>query len=327
MRVAVLGAGAIGAYVGAALARGGTDVHLIARGDNLDAMRRNGVKVLSDRGDFEAHPPATDDPSEVGPVDFVFLGLKANSYATCGELLDPLVDDDTAVIAAQNGIPWWYFHGIDGPYAGRQIETVDPGGCVTRTIPPERAIGCVVYAGTELEAPGVVRHLEGTRFTIGEPNRTMSERCRAFSEAMIAGGLKCPVEEDVRDEIWVKLMGNVAFNPLSALTRSTMAQICRHEHSRELVATMMAETLEIAEAVGAHPQISIEKRLRGAEKVGEHKTSTLQDLEAGKPLELAAIIGAVVELADLTGIDAPCLRTIEAASSLLADALGLADGN
>jgi 2-dehydropantoate 2-reductase len=325
MRVAVLGAGAIGAYVGAALARGGTEVHLIARGDNLEAMRRNGVKVLSDRGDFEAHPPATDDPTEVGPVDFVFLGLKANSYATCGNLLDPLLDENTAVIAAQNGIPWWYFHGVDGPYAGRRIETVDPGGAVTEVIPPERAIGCVVYAGTELEAPGVVRHLEGTRFTIGEPNRTMSDRCRAFSEAMIAGGLKCPIEEDVRDEIWVKLMGNVAFNPLSALTRATMEEICKHPDTRTLVSTMMSETLEIAESVGAHPQISIEKRLRGAEKVGAHKTSTLQDLEAGKPLELAAIIGAVVELADLTGIEAPALRSISAASSQLAQTQGLSD--
>jgi 2-dehydropantoate 2-reductase len=281
MRVAVLGAGAIGAYVGAALARGGTDVHLIARGENLEAMRRDGVKVLSDRGDFEAHPPATDDPAEVGPVDYVFLGLKANSYASAGPLLEPLMHDDTAVIAAQNGIPWWYFHGVEGPYANRPIESVDPGGAVTRVIPPERAIGCVVYAGTELEAPGVVRHLEGTRFTIGEPDRTVSERCLRFSEAMVAGGLKCPVEQDVRDEIWVKLMGNVAFNPLSALTRSTMAQICRHDNARRLVATMMAETLEIAEAVGAHPQISIEKRLAGAERVGDHKTSTLQDLEAG----------------------------------------------
>src|SRR5215210_1305168 len=325
MRVAVLGAGAIGAYVGAALARGGTEVHLIARGENLKAMREDGVKVLSDRGDFHQHPPATDDPSEVGPVDYVFLGLKANSYATSGHLLEPLLHDDTAVIAAQNGIPWWYFHGVDGPYAGRQIETVDPRGAVTAVIPPERAIGCVVYAGTELEAPGVVRHLEGTRFTIGEPNRTVSERCKQFSEAMIAGGLKCPVEQDVRDEIWVKLMGNVAFNPLSALTRATMGQICRHDNARQLVAAMMSETLEIAEAVGAHPQISIQKRLAGAERVGEHKTSTLQDLEAGKPLELAAIIGAVVELADLTGIEAPGLRSINAASSLLAQALGLSD--
>src|SRR4051794_28211569 len=325
MRVAVLGAGAIGAYVGAALARGGTDVHLIARGENLDAMRRNGVKVLSDRGDFEARPPATDDPAEIGPVDFVFLGLKANSYATCGNLLEPLLDDHTAVIAAQNGIPWWYFHGVDGPYAGRQIETVDPGGAVTRVIPPERAIGCVVYAGTELEAPGVVRHLEGTRFTIGEPNRTMSDRCRVFSEAMIEGGLKCPIEQDVRDEIWVKLMGNVAFNPLSALTRSTMAQICRHDDTRQLVANMMGETLEIAEAVGAQPQILIQKRLAGAERVGEHKTSTLQDLEAGKPLELAAIIGAVGELAGLTGMEARALRAIDAAGPLLAQPLGLSD--
>jgi 2-dehydropantoate 2-reductase len=236
-----------------------------------------------------------------------------------------LLGEHTAVIAAQNGIPWWYFHGVDGPYGGRRIESVDPGGAVSRVIPPERAIGCVVYAGTELEAPGVVRHLEGTRFTIGEPDRTLSDRCRAFSEAMIAGGLKCPVEQDVRDEIWVKLMGNVAFNPLSALTRSTMAEICRHDDARRLVAAMMEETLEIAEAVGAHPQISIEKRLAGAERVGEHKTSTLQDLEAGKPLELAAIIGAVVELADLTRIDAPALRAVEAASSLLARTLGLSD--
>jgi 2-dehydropantoate 2-reductase len=327
MRVAVLGAGAIGAYVGAALARGGTEVHLIARGENLKAMRERGVRVLSDRGDFEAHPPATDDPSEVGPVDYIFLGLKANSYHTAGPMLEPLMHDDTAVIAAQNGIPWWYFHGVSGPYSGRQIETVDPRGAVSRVISPERAIGCVVYAGTELEAPGVVRHLEGTRFTIGEPNGTLSHRCKQFSDAMIEGGLKCPVESEVRDEIWVKLMGNVAFNPLSALTRSTMAGICRHDNARQLVGRMMAETLEIAEAVGAHPHVSIEKRLAGAERVGEHKTSTLQDLEAGKPLELAAIIGAVVELADLTGIDAPCLRTVEAASSLLAEALGLADGN
>src|SRR3954447_10542891 len=284
MRVAVLGAGAIGAYVGAALARGGTDVHLVARGENLAAMQRDGVKVLSDRGDFEAHPPATDDPSEIGPVDFVFLGLKANSYATCGNLLEPLLHDDTAVIAAQNGIPWWYFHGVEGPYAGRQIETVDPDGAVTKVIPPERAIGCVVYAGTELEAPGVVRHLEGTRFTIGEPDGSYSERCRRFSEAMIAGGLKCPVETTgLRNEVWVKLMGNVAFNPLSALTRATIAGMCRYQPPRELVAAMVREGVGVARAVGAQPHVSVEKRLEGGHKVGEHRTSTLQDLEAGKP--------------------------------------------
>jgi len=298
-------------------------VHLIARGAHLEALREKGVQVLSPRGDFHAQPPATDDARDVGPVDYVFLGLKAKSYASAGPLLEPLMHEKTAVIAGQNGIPWWYFHGLDGPYAGRRIEAVDPGGAVTEVIPPERAIGCVVYAGTELAEPGVVQHLEGTRFTIGEPDGTLSDRCREFSEAMIAGGLKCPVEERIRDEIWVKLMGNVAFNPLSALTRATLAAMCGHPPTRRLVAQMMEETLEIAGAVGAQPSVSIERRLAGAERVGEHKPSTLQDLEAGKPLELAALIDAVVELADLTGIDAPCLRAVAAASGLLAETLDL----
>jgi 2-dehydropantoate 2-reductase len=325
MRIAVLGAGAIGAYVGAALARAGADVHVVARGAHLRAMRRDGIRVNSPRGDFAASPPATDDPREIGPVDVVFLGLKANSYATAGPLLDPLMHEDTAVVAAQNGIPWWYFHGLQGPFAGRRIEAVDPDGAVTRVIAPRRAIGCVVYAGTELEAPGVVRHLEGTRFTIGEPDGSLSERCTRFSEAMIAGGLKCPVEtSELRNEVWVKLMGNVAFNPLSALTRATIAGMCRHRATRRLVEELMHETLEVARAVGAQPSISVEKRLAGGEKVGEHRTSTLQDLEAGKPLELAAIIDAVVELADLTGVRAPALRSVAAASGLLAETLGLA---
>ena len=318
MKIAVLGAGAIGAYVGAALDRGGADVHLIARNQHLDALRRSGVKVLSPRGDFSAHPPATDDPREVGPVDFVFLGLKANSYASAGPMLEPLMHEQTAVIAAQNGIPWWYFYGADGPNAGRRIEAVDPSGVVSRAIAAERVIGCVVYCSTELESPGVVRHLEGTRFSIGEPDRSISDRCAMFSEAMIAGGLKCPVQADVRGDIWIKLMGNVAFNPLSALTRATMAEICRYEPTRRLVASMMEETLAIARAIGVEPEISIEKRLAGAERVGEHKTSTLQDLEAGKPLELAAIIDAVVELAALTGVPAPTLRSVAAATGLLA---------
>jgi 2-dehydropantoate 2-reductase len=323
VRIAVLGAGAIGAYAGAALARGGADVHLIARGDNLEALKRGGVRVRSDRGDFEAHPPATDDSNEIGPVDVVFLGLKANSYATCGSLLEPLLHEETAVVAAQNGIPWWYFHKLEGPYEGHRIEAVDRGGEVSRVIPPERAVGCVVFAGTELAEPGVVEHLEGTRFSIGEPDGSLSERCRRFSEAMVAGGLKCPVDERLRDEIWVKLMGNVAFNPLSALTRATLADICQHAPTRALVASMMEEALEIAHAVGAEPSVSIEKRLEGAAKVGDHKPSTLQDLEAGKPLELAAIVDSVVELADLTGVEAPNLRAVAAASGLLAETLGL----
>ncbi|QUX25035.1 MULTISPECIES: 2-dehydropantoate 2-reductase [Nocardiopsis] len=317
MRIAVLGAGAIGAYAGAALHRGGADVHLIARNEHLRALRERGVRVLSPRGDFTAHPHATDDPAEVGPVDIVLLGLKAQHYAASGPLLRPLLGPSTAVVAAQNGIPWWYFHGIGGPFAGRRIESVDPGGAVSRAIPVERAIGCVVYAATEIVEPGVVRHIEGTRFSIGEPDRSDSQRCRDLSAAMVAGGLKCPVEPDLRVDIWVKLMGNIVFNPLSALTRSTMAQICRHRSTRDMARTMMNETLDVAARLGVHPDISVERRLAGAERTGDHRTSTLHDLERGRPMELDVILSAVVELADLTGAPVPTLRAVDAVAGLL----------
>ncbi|MCW2878277.1 MAG: 2-dehydropantoate 2-reductase [Sphaerisporangium sp.] len=317
MKVAVLGAGAIGAYVGAALDRAGVEAHLIARGEHLAAMRQSGVRVLSPRGDFTGHPNATDDPREIGPVDYVFLGLKANAYAAAGPLIRPLLHETTGIIAAQNGIPWWYFHRLPGPYEGYRIESVDPEGSVTAALPLERAIGCVVYAATEIEAPGVVRHLEGTRFSIGEPDGSASGRCAAFSEAMVEGGLKCPVEPDLRQDIWIKLMGNIAFNPISALARATMAGICRHRRARELVVAMMRETVEVARRVGCDPKISIERRIAGAEKAGEHKTSTLQDLEKGKPLELDVLLAAVVELADLTGAEVPTLRSIHAVTDLL----------
>jgi 2-dehydropantoate 2-reductase len=322
MKVAVLGAGAIGAYVGAALHRGGTEVHLIARGAHLQAIRSHGVRVLSPRGDFEARTPATDDPAEVGPADYVFLGLKANSYASAGPLIEPLLHKNTVVVAAQNGIPWWYFHGLKGPYEGRRVESVDPGGSVTRVLDLDRAVGCVVYCSTELEGPGVVRHLEGTRFSIGEPGGGVTERCTAFSTAMIAGGLKCPVEPDIRNDIWIKLLGNAAFNPISALARATMVEIATHQGTRAMVRLMMEETLEIAGAVGSHPEISVDKRINGAEKVGEHKTSMLQDLEKDKPLELDVILAAVVELADLTGTKAPTLRAVHAVADLLATKIG-----
>ncbi|MFF4790278.1 2-dehydropantoate 2-reductase [Streptomyces sp. NPDC001276] len=318
MKIAVLGAGAIGAYVGAALHRGGAEVHLVARGDHLRAMRADGVRVLSPRGDFVARPHATDDPAEIGPVDYVFLGLKAHSYPSCGPLIKPLLADHTAVVAGQNGIPWWYFHQLTGPYEGRRVEAVDPDGATSAVLAPDRAIGCVVYPATVIESPGVIRHLEGTRFSLGEPGGQVSERCAALSQALIAGGLKAPVEPNLRDDIWIKLMGNVVFNPLSALTRATMAEICQHTQTRRLVVQLMEETLDIAARVGSTPDISIEKRLRGAEGVGHHKTSMLQDLEAGKPLELDAIVTAVVELADITGAEAPTLRAVHAATDLLA---------
>ncbi|GAB3440508.1 2-dehydropantoate 2-reductase [Streptomonospora sediminis] len=325
MRIAILGAGAIGAYAGAALHRAGADVHLIARGPHLEALRSNGVRVLSDRGDFTARPHATSDPREIGPVDIVFLGLKAQHYAACGPILRPLMGPNTAVVAAQNGIPWWYFHGVTGPLAGHRVHTVDPQGAVSRAIPVERAIGCVVYAATEIEGPGVIRHLEGTRFSIGEPDGSLSQRCRDFSDAMVAGGLKCPVEPELREDIWIKLMGNITFNPLSALTRSTMAQICRDRSSRELARAMMSETLEVAQRLGVHPQISVERRLAGAERAGDHRTSTLHDVERGRPMELDVILTAVVELAGLVGAPVPTLRTVDSVAKLLN--ARLADGS
>ncbi|MEU5772546.1 2-dehydropantoate 2-reductase [Streptomyces venezuelae] len=318
MKVAVLGAGAIGAYVGAALHRAGADVHLVARGPHLAAMRQHGARVLSPRGDFTARVRATGDPTEIGPVDFVFLGLKATSYAACGPLIAPLLHGTTAVVAAQNGIPWWYFHRHGGPHDGHRVESVDPGGAVSAVLAPERAVGCVVYAATELEGPGVVRHLEGTRFSIGEPDRTRSARCAAFSEAMVAGGLKCPVEPELRGDIWIKLLGNVSFNPISALARATMGEMCRHGGTRRVIEIMMTETLAVASALGCEPDISVERRLAGAERVGDHRTSTLQDLERGKPLELDVLLAAVVELADITGVPVPTLRTVHAISDLLA---------
>jgi 2-dehydropantoate 2-reductase len=232
-------------------------------------------------------------------------------------MVAPLLHERTTIIAAQNGIPWWYFHKLPGPFEGHRIESVDPDGAVTRALPVDRAIGCVVYAATEIESPGVVRHLEGTRFSIGEPDMTVSARCTEFADAMVAGGLKCPVEPDLRCDIWIKLMGNIAFNPLSALTRATMAGICRHAGTRKLVAQMMEETLEVAHRVGCYPEISVEKRLAGAERTGEHKTSTLQDLERGRPMELDVLLAAVVELADLTGAEVPTLRAITAVADLL----------
>jgi 2-dehydropantoate 2-reductase len=319
MRIAVVGAGAIGAYVGAALSRGGADVHLVARGAHLEAMARDGVQVFSERGDFVAHPTVTDDPATIGPVDVIFLGLKAYSYATAGPLLTPLMDETTAVVAAQNGIPWWYFHGIDGPLADTRIETIDPGGAVSDLIAPSRAIGCVVYCSTTIERPGVIRHEEGTRFSIGEPDGSVSERCTQFSAAMIEGGLKSPVEPDLRRDIWLKLMGNISFNPISALTGTTMVEIARHPQARELVIAMMEETLAIAAALGAEPTVSIQRRLEGAERVGDHKTSMLIDLEAGKPLELDVIMAAPIEIAGLVGVDVPALSAVHAAVKLLAD--------
>ena len=317
MKVAVVGAGAIGAFVGACLARGGTETHLVARGAHLEAMRRDGVRVTGAIGDFTVEVPATDRPDTIGPVDIVFLGLKAYAYADAGELLAPLLGPETAVVAAQNGIPWWYFQGHGGPLDGHRLESVDPGGAVSAAIAPQRVIGCVVYPAAELAAPGVVRHIEGARLSLGEPDRSASERCARVAEALQAGGLKARVARDLREEIWVKLMGNATFNPLSALTGATMAQLCGFPETRALAGAMMEELLAVARALGCEPRVSIERRLEGAAAVGAHKTSMLQDLEAGRRLELDVLSTAVLELGELTGVELPRILAVHAATALL----------
>jgi 2-dehydropantoate 2-reductase len=272
--------------------------------------------VLSPRGDFTARVHATGRPADVGPVDHVFLGLKANSYAACGPLTEPLLRDGTTIIAARNGIPWWYFHRHGGPYDGQRIESVDPGGAVSAVLAPERAVGCVVHAAAEPAGPGVVRHLEGTRFSIGEPDRSVSARCLGFSEAMREGGLKVPGGTGAAPRHLDKLLGTISFNPISALTRAAMREMCHHRTTREVIGLMMTETPEVADALGCRPEISVERRPAGAERAGDHRTSTLQDLEKGKPLELDVLLAAVVELAGITGVPVPTLRTVAAVSDL-----------
>jgi 2-dehydropantoate 2-reductase len=312
VRFAVVGAGAIGAYVGAALARGGAEVTLVARGDHLRAMQENGVQVLSDRGDFRVHPEATDDLSAAADADAVVLGLKAYSLPELAPRLGAVLRADAAVVAAQNGIPWWYFQGDPGPLAGTVLESVDPRGAISNAIEPDQVVGCVVYCSTEIVSPGVIRHVEGTRFAIGEPNGQTSDRCREISAAFVAGGLKCPIESRLRDDIWLKLVGNAAFNPVSALTGATMGAIGGSPEAVELVRTIMEECAAVAAALGIELPVSLERRLEAALSVGDHKTSMLQDREAGKPLEIDCLTGAVVEIAELVGVPVPATRAIDA---------------
>jgi 2-dehydropantoate 2-reductase len=317
MRFAVLGAGAIGAYVGAALARGGADVVLIARGAHLEALRRNGVRVLSPRGDFAAHPEATDDVEGVAGAGCVIVGLKAYSFPELLPRIAPVLDRDACIVPAQNGVPWWFFQGFDGPLAGSVLESVDPGGAISAAIAPERVVGCVPYPAAELVEPGVVRHVEGTRFAIGEPRGGESERCRTIREAFEAGGLKCPIEERIRDQLWLKLIGNVAFNPVTALTRSSLGELAEAPEMVSLLRAVMEEVTAVGTALGIELPVSIDRRLEAGMKVGDHKTSMLQDFEAGKRLELDCMSGAVLEIAAKLDIACPHVETVHACVTLI----------
>lgn len=317
MKLAVVGAGAIGAYVGAALACAGSEVILIARGAHLQALRERGVRVVSDRGDFAAHPAAFERIADAGPVDAVILALKAHQLGTVLDDLPALYHDRTLVVGMQNGLPWWYFQRHGGPHDGMVLESIDPGGRISAAIDPRRVIGCVVYAAAEIAEPGVIRHVEGTRFSLGEPDRSVSERCRELAAVFVAGGLKAPVEREIRAEIWLKLLGNAAFNPLSALTRATLVELADDPLVEPLVHEMMQECLALAQALGITLEISIERRIDGARRVGAHKTSMLQDLEAHKPLETEALVGCIVELGAKLGIDVPATRHVYALIKLL----------
>ncbi len=310
MKICIYGAGAIGGLLGAELALAGSDVSLIARGPHLQAIKRNGLELVRDGVSRTAHPVATDDPVELGQQDIVIMTLKAHSVPGVVDAMQPLIGSETAVVTAVNGLPWWYFYGLEGPYRDHQLASVDPEGKQWLGLGPERVIGCVVYPAAEVERPGLVRHIEGDRFTLGEPDGSRSERASKLSAALIAANFKAPVRPRFRDEIWIKLWGNLCFNPISVLTQATLAEICIDPGTRAVAHTMMAEAQQIAEAVGARFSIDVEKRIDGAAAVGAHRTSMLQDLDRGRPMEIDALATVVQELGQLTKIATPAIDTV-----------------
>jgi 2-dehydropantoate 2-reductase len=317
VRIVIAGAGAIGGYIGAKLARVAADIVLFARGPHLRAMQERGLRVISADGDFEVKPEVAGNFDEIATADVVFLGVKAHSLTTLAPALDRLFGPETVVVSTQNGIPWWYFQNHGGELEGLRLERVDPGGVIASAIEPRRIVGSLAYFSTNIVEPGVIHHVEGNRISFGEPNGTRSERTRAIAEALIAAGFRCPITTRIRHEIWVKLLGNVAFNPISALTRATLEELVRHPETSRLVRDVMAEAEAVAAKLGVELPISIDQRLAGAEKVGPHKTSMLQDYEAGRPMELEAIVGALVELGERLGVALPATRAVYACARLL----------
>ena len=328
MKFAVVGAGAIGGYLGAKLALAGEEVTFIARNRNLEAIRANGFKLILEDGREEhaATAKAVQHMAEAGPQDVVLLTVKAHQVGDLLPDLRALFGPNTMVVTMINGIPWWYFHKLPGAHEGMGLDSVDPGGRLAAHIEPERIIGSVVYPAAELVAPGVVKLIEGNRFTLGELDGSRSERISALSEVMMRAGFKAPVAEDIRSEIWVKLWGNLSFNPISALTHATLEDICRFPATRTLASRMMTEAQGVAEALGVRFKITLEQRIAGAEAVGAHKTSMLQDVEHGRALELEALVGSVVELGRITGQPTPTIEAVYAATSLLGRSLAAQQG-
>ncbi|MGH6968936.1 MAG: 2-dehydropantoate 2-reductase [Stellaceae bacterium] len=323
MKICVFGAGAIGGFLGAKLARAGATVSLVARGANLAAIRADGLKLRADGRETVVRLPATDDPAELGPQDYVIVTLKANQIEAALDRFAPLLGPETAIVTAVNGIPYWYFHRHAGEWENRAVASVDPGRRQWTLLGPERAIGCVVYPATELVAPGVVEHVYGDRFPLGEPSGEISRRCQRLSAVFAAGSLKAPVLDNIRDEIWLKLWGNLCLNPLSALTGTTLDVLCSEAGTRDIARAMMREAQAIAERLGVRLRVDLERRLDGARKVGAHKTSMLQDLERGRPLEIDALVTAVQELGRLVEVPTPTLDVVLALIQHRAEALQL----
>ncbi|MDB5521979.1 MAG: 2-dehydropantoate 2-reductase [Tardiphaga sp.] len=310
MKITIYGAGAIGGYLGAQLASAGADVSLIARGAHLAAMKANGLKLLIDGGERVVHPRCTDNPAELGVQDFVIITLKAHSITGVLDQMQPLLGPRTRVVTAVNGIPYWYFYKHGGEFEGNTLDSIDPGGRQWTEIGPQRAIGCIVYPATELEGPGVVRHVYGDRFPIGEASGEITEDVQNLSAMFEKAGLKAPVLDRIRDEIWLKLWGNVCFNPISALTHATLDVICSDPATRALSKAMMLETQAIAETFGVRFRVDVERRIEGARKVGAHKTSMLQDLERNRPMEIDPLVTVVQEMGKLTGIATPAIDSV-----------------
>ena len=323
MKICVVGAGAIGGYLAVKLAESGHEVSVIIRGANLAAVRENGLKlVMEDGTGHTARVHATDRIGELGQQDVVILGLKAHQVATVAADIPALLGPESMIVTAQNGVPWWYFHKHGGPYEGRRVEAVDPGGAVSNHLDVDRVIGTIVYPACEMASPGVIKHIEGNRFTLGELDGADTPRIRLLADTLRQAGFKAPIASDIRSEIWIKLWGNLSFNPISALTHATLVDICEFEPSRELAARMMREAQAIGEKLGVHFKVSLDKRIAGAAAVGKHKTSMLQDIEMGRPIELEALVGTVIEMGRITETPTPQIEAVYALASLLAKTVG-----
>jgi 2-dehydropantoate 2-reductase len=310
MRICIYGAGAIGAWVGIQLSLAGEDVTMIARGPHLAAMQKNGARLLINGEERVAHPRCIEDPSEAGPQDIVIITLKAHSFPHIVDQIQPLLDDNTAVVTGVNGIPWWYFYKLAGPYENHKLESVDPGGRIWEAIGPERAIGCVVYPAAEIAEPGVIRHIEGDRFILGEPDGRQSERAETLCHTMQNAGFTSRVRNNIRDDIWVKLWGNLCFNPISALTHATLDLVAAEPGTAGVCRLMMLEAQAIGEKLGAKFRVTVDRRLAGGAAVGPHKTSMLQDLELGRPMEIDALVTVVQELGRLVEVPTPTIDVV-----------------